>query len=137
MSVVILSHKKLSYRWLRFAVTGIEELDRQHQELLDRMNELKAILTTGAQQETIHQKLLELRQAFEDHFADEDQRMSSSGYGEMAAHVKAHRAFLEGPLLKTITDSEGQVGYDLGALIDWEASHISRFDRPLAEFLAS
>ncbi|MBF0271742.1 MAG: hemerythrin domain-containing protein [Magnetococcales bacterium] len=135
MPVMILSHKKLSYKWLRFAVTGIEALDQQHQGLLDRMNALKEILTHGADPGETQARLLELRTLFEQHFADEDQRMMAWGFPGFAAHFKAHQAFLEGPLLQTITDVQGQEGYDLGALIDWEAGHISRFDRPMAEYL--
>ncbi|MBF0628085.1 MAG: hemerythrin domain-containing protein [Magnetococcales bacterium] len=135
MSVIILSNKKLSYKWLRFAVTGIEALDQQHQDLLDQMNRLKEMLSAGAEHDDVGNKLQELREMFMRHFDDEARRMTACGYPDFTAHHEAHQIFLEGSLLKTITDIQGQEGYDLAALIDWEANHISRFDRPMVEFL--
>ncbi|NGZ07379.1 MAG: hemerythrin family protein [Magnetococcales bacterium] len=136
MAVIILSSKKLSYKWLRFPVTGIVELDQQHQELLDRMNTLRDYLTRGqAAPEEVQERLHALHTLFSNHFEEENQRMQAHDYPGFTTHFEAHQAFLNGPILHTITDPHGQEGYDLGALVEWEASHISRFDRPMAEFL--
>ncbi|MBF0341704.1 MAG: hemerythrin domain-containing protein [Magnetococcales bacterium] len=138
MAIIILAqNKKLSYKWLRFAQTGIEILDAQHQELLDHMNQIKEMLEQGVEPEMLGKKLAALRGWFGQHFEYEDQRMLARGYAGFSAHFDAHQAFMEGPLLKTVTDPQGQEGYDINALIDWEANHISRMDRPMAEYLLS
>ncbi|MBF0164240.1 MAG: hypothetical protein HQM01_07050 [Magnetococcales bacterium] len=136
MAVVILAHnKKLSFKWLRFPVTGIEALDQAHQALLDQLNDLKALLTNGCDPAIVAERLRVLHHWFDQHFEAENRQMLASGHADAAAHVAAHQALLEGPLFSTTFASDGQEGFDIDALFTWEAQHINRFDRPLAEFL--
>ncbi|MEO5346891.1 MAG: hemerythrin family protein [Magnetococcus sp. YQC-9] len=136
MAVVILAHnKKLSFKWLRFPVIGIEALDQAHQELLDQLNVFKALLSEGCDPAIAEERLHNLRTWFGHHFADEDRRMLMSGFPDAAAHLAAHQKLITGLLLSTSFDTDGQEGFDLDALITWEAQHINRFDRPMAEYL--
>ncbi|GAB0058777.1 Bacteriohemerythrin [Candidatus Magnetaquicoccaceae bacterium FCR-1] len=136
MAVVILAHnKKLTFKWLRFPVTGIEGLDRQHQELLDQLNDLKGLLTEGCDPTIVAERLRGLHGWFDRHFEAENQLMRTRDLSDAAAHIAAHQALLEGPMFQTTFAADGQEGFDIDALFTWEAQHINHFDRPLAEFL--
>ncbi|MBF0417290.1 MAG: hemerythrin domain-containing protein [Magnetococcales bacterium] len=136
MAVVIrANHKKLSFKWLRFPLTGIEALDHEHQVLLASLNVLKDLLAEGCDPRIVEERLRNLGSWFDRHFRDEEQRMGLSAYPEAEAHVEAHRQFLVGGLLQTTLDAEGQEGFDIDALFTWEAQHINQFDRPMAEFI--
>ncbi|MBF0127141.1 MAG: hemerythrin family protein [Magnetococcales bacterium] len=129
-------NKKPSHRWLRYPVTGIEAFDQHHQELLERMNALNEIMAKGGAGETALPLLNTLQTRFAVHFQDEEQRMLARGYGRFSSHAEDHQQFLAGPLAQVITQiGSGQTGCDLNTLIQWQASHISHYDRPMAAFL--
>lgn len=132
MPVIITARsKKLAFRWRRFAVIGIEALDREHQELLERLNELREHGKQG--RPTPKTLLTGLVARFGQHFQEEEMRMLARGYAGFSPHFEAHQSFLEQLAAQVENSPPEQVDPD--ALLQWEAEHIARLDRPMAEFL--
>ena len=75
--------------------TGVAKIDEQHQELIDRINELK---TMGAQvfsKEEIQKTLDLLGEYVIKHFADEEQLQNQSNYPKYEMHKELHKNFVK------------------------------------------
>lgn len=136
MAILIISkQKKLTYKWLRFPVTHLGEVDEQHQALLKLMNLIRKSLRNEGELSDFKQNLRELRKHLTQHFEYEEQRMLARGYPDFSPHLEEHEKFLSGALFETIRDTQGQERFDIHAIIHWKAEHITEFDKPMAEYL--
>ncbi|MBF0440154.1 MAG: hypothetical protein HQL93_13685 [Magnetococcales bacterium] len=136
MPLTILSNnKKFSYKWLQFPKTCHEELDQQHQILLDRMNAIKEKQSQETKLATLQLMLAKLQTLFMQHFEYEEQQMLARGYSLFSDHFEEHQKFLTGSWLTLTLDAQGHIHFNLDALIQWNLYHINHFDRPMAEYL--
>jgi hemerythrin len=116
------------FPWYSHYAVGIEEMDREHQELVRLVGELHETRGAAAKRALFGS----LSAAVEKHFATEERLMREHGYSGLELHLRAHDALVE--RLGTIKAPNQRV---LGEIKDWLRDHLMTSDKPLAEFLKS
>lgn len=124
---------------------GIEEIDRQHAELLDRMEHLRDAMRRGQSRDAIVGTLRFLEDYVVEHFATEVKYMLRYNYPGILLHKAEHETFLKDfAALKekfTSLQAKGEITTFLGVdivrkLNDWFTNHIATIDKKMGEFLA-
>lgn len=123
-------------------LTGVDEIDRQHREIFERVGALlEASRTRRSKEEVL--RLVEFLDAYAvDHFAAEERRMEATGYPKLEAHRLEHRQFAkEFEALRQELASEGPTALFVirvaNRVTEWLREHIYRTDRLLGEWLRS
>lgn len=101
--------------WRREFETGVAEVDHEHKELVELLNELHAKLGAGASQEEVSAFLGEVFAKISAHFALEETVMRKHQYDEYLAHKSDHEKLLDD--LRDIMDS-----VEAGEFVDYEAA---------------
>lgn len=109
--------------------TGIEVIDRQHQRIVDYINQIEA-LKDHHDRRVIKQVLDDLVDYTQSHFAFEESLQEEAGYKYAKPHQKVHQLFIRRvneyqqrfALGQDITDELHQV------LVSWLINHIRRDD---------
>ena len=124
---------------------GIEEIDRQHQELLDRMELLRDAMRRGQSRDAIQNTLKFLEQYVVEHFATEVKYMLRYNYPGILLHKAEHETFLKdfNALKEKLTSLQAQgdittfLGVDIvRKLNEWFTNHIATVDKKMGAFLA-
>lgn len=119
--------------------TGVAEVDHEHRELVDLINELHAQLGSNAAKEVVSGFLGEVFAKISAHFALEETVMRKHRYDEYAAHKSDHEKLLDD--IRDIMDAhESGVFIDyksaLGrAVRDWFIDHFKTKDARLHRML--
>ncbi|MDZ4254217.1 MAG: bacteriohemerythrin [Sulfuritalea sp.] len=79
--------------WTDSLLTGIDEIDEQHQVLFDVLARLELAVSTEDKWSAVHFAIVELTNFMNIHFAVEEALLRLHGYPELDAHIAAHRAF--------------------------------------------
>ncbi len=116
--------------------TGVEEIDAEHQLLINKINELLALMQCGQGGTKLKEILDFLGKYATKHFAHEERCMQENRCPVAGANKLAHQQFI-----KTFTDIRARLQHDgpTAALVvevqrqlgDWLTSHIVRTDSKL------
>ena len=124
---------------------GVEEIDQQHAELLERMDVLRDYMRRGQSRDAIRDTLKFLDAYMVEHFATEVKYMQRYSYPAILLHKAEHETFLKDfAALKaryTEAHTQGDITPFLGIdivrkLSSWFTNHIATDDRKLGEHLA-
>ncbi len=121
--------------WRREFETGIPDVDHEHRELVDLINQLHAALAGGAGKDEVARFLGEVFARISAHFALEETIMRKHRYDEYAEHKAEHEKLLDD--LRDIMDAhEADAGFDYegtlaGAVRDWFVQHFKTKDARL------
>jgi len=124
---------------------GIEEIDKQHQELLDRMELLRDYMRRGLSKDAIRDTLKFLESYVVEHFATEVRYMQQYRYPGMLEHKAEHETFLRDftafkekfTSLQAQGESTTFLGLDIVRKLNaWFTNHIETVDMKMGEFLA-
>ena len=124
---------------------GIAEIDKQHQELLDRMDLLRDYMRRGQSRDAIRDTLKFLETYVVEHFATEVKYMNQYSDPDILRHKAEHETFLRDfTAFKekfTSLQAQGEITTFLGVdivrkLNDWFSNHIATVDKKMGEFLA-
>ena len=118
---------------------GIPDVDHEHQELFDLINELHARLFEPGSGTTVADFLGELFSKISSHFALEEKLMRDGRYAELPAHKADHERLLDE--IRDLMDDYEDGGYvDLdrfaGDLERWFSVHFSTHDAALHRWSA-
>ena len=125
--------------WRKEFETGVEDVDHEHRELVDLINELHGKLEGNADHDTVSDFLGEVFARISAHFALEETVMRKHKYDEYEAHKAEHEALLDD--IRDIMDAHEEGGYDdyAGALSDavrdWFVNHFKTKDARLHRLL--
>jgi len=126
-------------------IIGIEEIDNQHQELLDRMELLRDYMRRGQSRDAIRDTLKFLETYVVDHFATEVKYMQRYRYPGLLEHKAEHETFLgDFTAFKekyTSLQAQGELTTFLGLdivrkLNAWFSNHIATVDKKMGKYLA-
>ncbi len=95
--------------------TGVAEVDHEHRELVDLINELHAQLGSNAAKEVVSGFLGEVFAKISAHFALEETVMRKHRYDEYAAHKSDHEKLLDD--IRDIMDA-----HESGVFVDYESA---------------
>jgi diguanylate cyclase (GGDEF)-like protein/PAS domain S-box-containing protein/hemerythrin-like metal-binding protein len=114
---------------------GEPEIDRQHQELANLLNELNDAVRENRTSEFIAQLFDDLIAYAEGHFAMEEQLMEKYAYPERGIHKNEHQRLIrEAHYLKEKLGQGGEL-LVLQSLKDWLLAHTMHVDKPFVEYL--
>ena len=119
----------------RFA-TGVDRIDRQHQQLFTAVNQLHEAYIKGEAKPQVERAIAFLVQYVVDHFRTEEDHMQRIAYPGFAEHAAAHAQLVARvAALKAGFDAGEPVAGDLVTLLaDWLKSHICEVDLPYVDF---
>lgn len=124
--------------WTDELLTGIDEIDRQHQVLFDCIARLEHAVTGEERWSAVHFALEEVSEFSRIHFAVEEALMRLHDYPDFDAHIDEHRAFV----VELNTLKEKSIRTDVGDemvafLKKWLARHIHEIDQQYVPHLRS
>lgn len=122
--------------WADNLLTGIHEIDRQHQILFDVVARLELAITADEKWSAVHFALVELTGFINVHFTVEEALLRLHGYPCLDAHIAEHRKF-SAELAEIKEHSvRGDVSVEMtGFLKSWLVSHIGVTDRAYVSHL--
>ena len=121
-------------------MTGSKPIDDQHQELIDRINQLFDACSQHKGKEEIRDVLRYLEDYCVVHFRTEEEWMHRHNYDGYSSHRAEHKEFVDiFSKLKEAFEKEGNSSAFVirvnRTLIDHLTEHVLRTDKKLAEFL--
>lgn len=125
--------------WRKEFETGIAEVDHEHRELVELINELHARLGAEATKETVARFLGEVFARISAHFALEETVMRKHRYDEYQAHKAEHETLLD--QIRDIMDDYEAGAYTdasqalANAVRDWFVNHFKTKDARLHRML--
>jgi diguanylate cyclase (GGDEF)-like protein/hemerythrin-like metal-binding protein len=117
--------------WSPTYMIGIEEIDKQHEGLLARMNSLWEALLAKQGHASLARGLAEMIRLLEAHFATEEAHMAAHPYPGSAAHRADHERALETARSLAAHIDEQSLALGIRFLCDWLLSHIRSYDSEL------
>lgn len=126
--------------WSNELTTGVEKIDSQHKELINRINKLHAASREGKGKEVIDELMVFLEDYVKSHFGEEERFMKQYSYPQTDFHIAQHRDFIKRyQELKTELHSTGQrliTVIETNELLGrWWINHITKLDRSLGMYL--
>lgn len=125
----------MSYlHWSSDLETGIEDIDKQHQRLVDYLNELSSANDAGDKNATAH-VLSELLEYTQTHFTFEEELLERASYPFLRAHKRVHDIFTQRVIdfQKRANAGEDVTSELLSMLKIWLINHIKGDDADYAE----
>lgn len=124
--------------WKSQYALGIAEVDEEHREMIELINECYERLGGVQDSLAIEQFLGEIYVGVSSHFALEEQVMHKAAYPEYAAHKEDHEELLD--QIRDLMDSflddpEGGAQLLRDRLGDWFGNHFATFDARLHHHL--
>lgn len=137
--------------WNDDFLTGIDEIDEQHKEIIESVNNIYQAIEDNKSKETIIDLIKNLDFYTNSHFDIEEKYMRMFNYGGYSEHKKTHDFFKN--TYEQIRFSYYYVGDDRTApkyelarvmalhlsqiLMDWLNLHLNTFDKEFAAFIRS
>lgn len=127
-------------RWTESLSTGVETIDLQHKELIDRIRSLSDAVRMRQGTTRTTATLEFLSEYVHMHFSAEEKVMSDASFLELPLHVERHDEF-RGTLSKLEDDlledgsTDGFAESVNTFLFNWLSDHIMTWDRRLGEHL--
>lgn len=122
-------------QWSEGLAVGIDDIDREHHETVDRMN----ALANATDDETFTRQFLEFADHLREHFANEQKLMEDNGYFAQTPHMDEHRRILAmiDNMLKQANfgDLDGARFYMEFEFPEWFLAHGATMDKMTADFL--
>ncbi|RHW75699.1 bacteriohemerythrin [Colwellia sp. RSH04] len=117
---------------------GIDEADRQHQKMVEMMNNVHIMSTKKRSPAAVANALDALVEYTKVHFQWEEELMDSHGYPQSEEHKKHHQELLN-DLVKHKEMVKQNINRDISAdisyLNDWVIQHITKGDSHYAKFI--
>ena len=132
----------MKLQWTEDLSVGVEEIDNQHKELFDRINNLDSAMKQGRAKEEVVRLIEFLDKYVIIHFSAEEKYMTDYSYAGYALHKTKHDWFKkEFSDIRTKLDA-GVITPDVimlsnNLLITWFSNHIRSIDMMLGNFLKS
>lgn len=130
----------MAIKWNETLAVGVAEIDNQHKELFERMNQLLEACNQGKGKLAVSDMITFLEDYVLEHFAAEEKLQRTSGYPDYAAHKAMHVDYLKS--VATLKQQLEQHGPTLPfvisvnkTVVDWLTNHISKVDKGLGLYL--
>lgn len=124
-------------RWTADLETGIPSIDREHRELVEVVDHLRAAAAAGDEQAQVSHALDAFRAHTMQHFPGEEREMAAHRYPGLDKHAASHRSLSELVVALVVKQNSGQtVLYsEVDELAKALYRHILLDDKPFADFV--
>lgn len=124
--------------WTSALELGVDQMDRQHRQLVRILNELHQAMLGGSQPRDLMRVMEELIQYTKYHFATEERLMAEANYAGLALHRQKHQALTARVEEYASEVLRGRATVSLSILQflkDWLNRHILGTDKEFAGFV--
>lgn len=124
--------------WSQTYELGIPAMDRQHQLLVQAINDLHEAMQAGQDRDAVVQTVLQLISYTKVHFESEEHLLTAKGYPEFPDHRMEHHAFVKRVLDFHNAFLDGRVVLSaevMQFMKEWLAGHILVNDRKYANWM--
>jgi hemerythrin-like metal-binding protein len=124
-------------QWTTTLPMGDPGLDADHQQLIEYINELHAVVTAGGG-DGLQELLAKLVRYTHQHFTREEAFLRAAGYPGLAEHVQQHQEMMSrvNDFARRIGEADPQPGVELYLFLsNWLATHVRQADMAAAEFV--
>ncbi len=130
----------MEIQWNDDLSTGVDKIDNQHKEIINRINTIINSSEKVISEEEIDKMVRFLGGYVIDHFGAEEEYMIKHKYPDYDAHKKLHMQFLKNfAIMKRLFEEENSTSLIILAIqnqaFDWLVKHILTEDKAMAEFL--
>ena len=118
-------------------VTGVEDMDREHRELLGLFNRIYGLMKAGRKEEAREFFIKELTSYVETHLRHEEEFMESIDYPELEKHKRLHITFRKVvyQLREKLESGDAEAFRQaLAVAWGWIHTHIKNSDRRYGEY---
>ena len=127
------------FMWKDSFKIGVAEIDRQHREFLECLNEFYQLNAAAKDAPVSRQIVAKLKRYAEEHFKYEVSLFEGLGYKETEAHIRQHDYFVS--RVRELDDEQLSGDIErldgvLAFLRDWFLSHILQADKEFVPFIA-
>lgn len=126
--------------WTDGLSVGIELVDNQHKELLEKLNDISHAIEHNHSVESITKTLDFMMEYTDYHFGTEERHMEATDYPRIEYHKKMHKEFVD--TLKGMTEDYLEDGATQGLaesvnvfLFNWLVKHIKGVDGAFGKYL--
>ena len=127
-------------QWSNFFSVGIEEIDNQHKNLIDILNEIYDGVKECHAEETLRDVIPKLVKYTKEHFVYEEKVMIDIGYPDFDKHFQKHYKLAEqaGHYMTMMENGEHINYLELTVLVsDWLKDHILEDDKDYAKYVVN
>lgn len=124
-------------KWDSSMSVNVAEIDRQHQKLIDMINELDDGMRQGKGKDKLASIIGGLASYAQVHFRTEEKYFQQFGYAEAPAHLREHEDFTRKVSDFKAKFDSGKIGLSLEVmsfLSSWLQNHIKNSDMKYAGF---
>ncbi len=119
---------------------GIDEIDEQHKELMNRTEKFAQAIEEGKSEQRLNYLLNFMEEYAEYHFSSEEEIMEEHDYPGMEEHQKKHTDFFDvvADLKEELEEEGASESFALEVqrfLLDWLILHLKDVDKKLADYL--
>lgn len=130
----------MAIEWTNDLATGVPEIDNQHKELFQKINNLLDACNHGKGKAKVIKVISFLEDYVITHFSEEEKYMAKYDYPDGLSHKKQHSEFMENFFrIKQQFEAEGPgvhiVLMTNHLIVEWLKNHIRKVDRALGSFL--
>ncbi|MDR2898623.1 MAG: bacteriohemerythrin [Spirochaetaceae bacterium] len=125
---------------ITFNKVGVTLIDEQHQELINRINQVTSMGIESVSKEQTEKTLDFLGDYIVKHFGDEEVLQKKSGYPQYEWHKEQHQIYIDNfkKLKAEFMANGASIKYTMdlnNSIIDWIVKHIKNVDTKLGLFL--
>lgn len=126
--------------WREAFNIGVKEVDEQHQELVNKLNDFMEACNNRQGKDKIEETLLFLKDYTVIHFRDEEELMIRTKFPDFEEHKKDHVDFIDtvNALINEVHEKGTSVLSTIKlnrTLVDWLLTHISKNDIKIGEHI--
>lgn len=130
----------MAIEWKDGLAIGVKEVDDQHKELFEKVNDLFNACNAGKGKEYIDNVIKYLQDYVVLHFSSEEKLQKQNNYPEYEGHKAQHEQFIRDFLaLKEKIEKNGVTGLTIvqlnQVLVDWLINHIRKTDKAFGVYL--
>lgn len=127
-------------KWTEDLSVGVDEIDNQHKELIEKINNLAESIKENKGKEEVVKTLKYLEDYVAGHFSMEESYMEELGYEDYSSHKKEHASFIMDFLNLKLELSGNLPNITLVVHVykriwEWFKEHICKVDKSLGDFL--
>jgi len=129
----------MAIKWSQDLSVGVNEIDSQHKELFETVNNLIEAMAKAKGKEEIGKVISFLEKYVVTHFGTEERYMAKFNYPDYASHKEMHSQFVKDfiSLKKELEAGASTISiiHIQRRVVDWLINHIGKVDKVLGGFL--
>lgn len=124
--------------WNNILCVNISSIDKQHEQLVNILNNFYHKINKGADKEAVSFVLKELQVYIVYHFSFEENLLVENNYADLNNHINEHEEFINTifEFEKRLADGDISISLEIAVFIrDWIFNHIMGSDKAYSEYL--